>query len=157
MKSRKCLHIIIRETITPFNLLTATGMPPLKAINNLIHVIRRIQMVRQIQMVRFPTRSDRWLWRYLLVCTFVLSASTYRLCDAECCKHATPSSLIPCDSSRPADSNGPLPNSIRPLAIELLFTWYFSSPGRYLQIDRCSVLQACHSFEHYTIESLSSG
>jgi len=149
MKSRKCLHIIIRETITPFNLLTATGMPPLKAINSLRHVIR------QIQMVCFPTRSDRWLWSYRLVCTFVLRASTYRLCDAECYKHATPSGLIPCDPSRPAGSNGLLPMSIRLLAVELPSGLYFCSPGRYLQIVCCRVLRACHSFEPYTIESLS--
>jgi len=91
-----------------------------------------------------PILADLWLGRYYIF----EPADSYR--------HATASSLMPFDSSHPADSNGALPNSMRPLARELSFTWYFSSPGRYLQIVRWCVLQACHSFGPSTIESLSS-
>ena len=69
-----------------------------------------------------PTLADLWLGRYYIF----EPADSYR--------HATASSLIPFDSPRPADSNGPLPNSIRPLAVELSSTLYFCSPGKYLQI-----------------------
>jgi len=93
--------------------LTATGMPPLRA---LYHSIR---LVRRIQMVRFLTRSDRWLWSYLLVCTFVHRAGTFRLFAAECYKRATASSLIPLNSSRRAESNELSPGSGAPLAGEL--------------------------------------
>ena len=88
------------------SLLTATGMPPLRALHH------SILLLRQIQMVCFPTRSDCWLWNYHLLCTCVHRAGTFRLFPAECYKHATPSSLIPFDSSSPADSNGSLPNPI---------------------------------------------
>jgi len=94
-------------------LLTATGMPPPRA---LYHSIR---LVRRIQMVRFTTRSDRWWWSYLLVCTFVHRASTYRLFAAECYKHATASSLIPWNSSCRAESNELSPGTGVPLAGEL--------------------------------------
>jgi len=96
-------------------------MPPPQA---LCHSIR---LIRRIQMVHFPTQSDRWLGSYQLLCTFVLRERTYRLCDAECSKHATASGLIPFDSSRPTDSNGVLPDSIRVLAVELPSGLYFWS------------------------------
>jgi len=93
--------------------MTATGMPPPRA---LYHSIR---LVRRIQTVRFTTRSDGWWWSYLLVCTFVHRASTYRLFAAECYKHATASSLIPLNSSCRAESNELSPGSGAPLAGEL--------------------------------------
>ena len=89
-------------------------MPPPRA---LYHSIR---LVRQIQIVRFPTRSDRWWWSYLIVCTFVPRASTCRLFAAEGYKHATASSLIPLNSARRAESNELSPESGAPLAGELL-------------------------------------
>jgi len=88
-------------------------MPPLRA---LYHSIR---LVRRIQMVSLPTRSDRWLWSYLLVCTLVPRACNFRLFAAECYKHATGSSLIQLNSSRQAESNKLSPGSGGPLAGEL--------------------------------------
>ena len=73
-------------------------------------------------MSYLPTLVDIWLGSYYIF----EPADSYR--------HATGSSLIPFDSSRPADSHGTLPNSIRPLAVELSLSLYFCSPGRYLQI-----------------------
>jgi len=70
-------------------------------------------------MVRFPTRFDRWRGSYLLVCTFVPRASTFRLFSAEGYKHATASGLISLDSSRRAGSNELPPGSGAPLAGEL--------------------------------------
>ena len=70
-------------------------------------------------MVRFPTRSDRWWWSYLLVSTFVSQASTFRLFAAECYKHAIASWLIPLNSSRRAESNGLSPGSGARLAGKL--------------------------------------
>jgi len=93
--------------------MTATGMPPPRA---LYHSIR---LVRRIRMVRFPTRSDRWLWSYHSLSTLVLRAGTYRLSDAVIYKHATASSLIPLNSSRRAESNELSPDSGGPLAEEL--------------------------------------
>ena len=93
--------------------MTATGMPPPRA---LYHSIR---LVRRIQMVRFPTRSDRWWWSYHLVCTLVPRASTFRLFAVEGYKHATASGLIPLNSSHQAESNEPSPGSGAPLAGEL--------------------------------------
>ena len=94
-------------------LLTATGMPPPRA---LYHSIR---LVRRIRMVHVTTRSDRWWWSYLLVCTFDHRASTYRLFAAECYKHATPASRIPLNSSCRAQSNELSPGTGIPLAGEL--------------------------------------
>jgi len=88
-------------------------MPPPRALYHSICLVRRIQMVR------FTTRSDRWWWSYLLVCTFVHRASTYRLFAAECYKHATALSLIPLSSSCRAESNGLSPGSGAPLDGEL--------------------------------------
>ena len=76
---------------------------------------------------------------------------------ADSYREATARGLIPFDSSRPADSNGPLLNSIRPLVVKLPSGLYFCSTGRYIQIVSCGVLQACHRFEPYTIRFLSSG
>ena len=75
------------------SLLTATGMPQLRSFTHWIRLVRRIQMVR------FPTRSHCWWCSYLLVCTFVPRASTFRLFTAEYYKHGTASSLIPLNSS----------------------------------------------------------
>jgi len=125
-------------------LLTATGMPPLRA---LYHSIR---LVSRIRMVCFQSRSDRWLGSYLLVCTCVHRAGTYRLFDAECYKHATASSLILFDSSRQADSNGPLADSIRHLAEELSSTLYCCFPDIYLQSLFCHRLQAYSRSVPYT-------
>ena len=94
-------------------LLTATGMPPPRA---LYHSIR---LVQRIQMVSLPTRSDRWSWSYLLVCTFVPRESTFRLFPAEGYKHARASSLIPLNSSHRAESNELSPGSGAPMAGEL--------------------------------------
>ena len=132
-------------------LLRATGMPPLRALYHSIHI------VCQIQMVRIPTRSDGWLWSYLLVCTLVPWAGNFRLFAAECYKHATASSLIPFDSPRPPDSNGALSDQIHLLAIELPSSLYFCSPGKFLQIVCYRGLQPCHRFEPYTIRFVSSG
>ena len=100
--------------LSPFlTLLTATGMPPPRA---LYHSIR---LVRRIQMVRFPTRSDRWLSSYHPLCTFVHRAGTFRLFLAECYKHATASSLIPLNSTRQAESNELSPDPGGPLTGEL--------------------------------------
>jgi len=98
---------------------SATSMPLPRALCHLIRLIHRVQMVH------FPTQSDRWLWSYQLLGTFVLRESTYRLCDAECYKHATASGLLPFNPSRPTDSNGALPDSIRLLAVELPAGLYF--------------------------------
>ena len=45
-------------------------------------------------------------------------------------RHGTDSSLIPLDSYRPPDPNGVLPDSIRPLVVELPSSLYSGSPGR---------------------------
>ena len=125
--------------LSPFGtLLTATGRPPPRALYHSIHLVRRILIVRS------PALADPRLMSY------------HSFSPADSYRHATASSLIPFDSSRPADSNGVLPNSIRRLAVELSSTLYLCSPGRYLQIVTCRVLQACHSFEPYTIEFQSS-
>jgi len=72
-----------------------------------------------------------------------LTADSYR--DATALSH------IPFDSSRSPDSNGTLADSIRLMAVVLPSSLYFYSAGRYLQIVCCSVLQACHRFEPYTL------
>ena len=76
---------------------------------------------------------------------------------ADSYREATAWGLIRFDSSGPADSNGPLPNSIRWLVLELFSGLYFCSPGRYIQIVSCRVVQARHSFEPYTIGLSSPG
>ena len=45
-------------------------------------------------------------------------------------RHATAASHIPFDSSQRADSNGVLPDSIRPLTVEISFILYV--PGHFL-------------------------
>ena len=124
--------------ITFLNLLTATGMPPPRA---LYHSIR---LVRRIQMVSFPTRSDRWLWGYHLLCTFVFRAGTFRFIPAECYKQATASSFIPLNSPRRAESNKLSPNPGGRLAKELSFSLTFSFPGimMYLPCVFCYMLLA---------------
>jgi len=69
-------------------------------------------------MSYLPTLADLWLGRY------------YIFEPADSYTHATASGLIPFDSSRPADSNDPLPNPIRLLAVELSSTLYFCSPRK---------------------------
>ena len=91
----------------------SASIRPLQAIHHLIRLVWRIQMVH------FPTQSERWLWSYHLLCTFVLRASPYRLFAAECYKHATTSSLTSLNSSRRAESNELSPRSGAPLAGEL--------------------------------------
>jgi len=73
-------------------------------------------------MSNLPTLADSWLRSYHL------------FEPADCYKYATATSLIPFDSSHPADPNGPPPDPIRPLAVELSLNLYFCSRGRYLQI-----------------------
>ena len=82
-------------------LLTATGMPPPRALYHSIHLVRRILMVRSLGL------ADPWLMSY------------HSFSPDDRYRHATASSLIPFDSSRPADSNGPLPGPGGPLADEL--------------------------------------
>ena len=53
------------------------------------------------------TLADAWFVRY----PSFSSAESY--------SYATATSLIPIDSARPADSNEPLADSIRPLVVEL--------------------------------------
>ena len=73
-------------------------------------------------MSYLPTLSHDWLGSYPLFDP----TDRYR--------YATHSNLIPFTSSRPADSNGTLPNSFQPLAVEISSSLYFYSPGKYLQI-----------------------
>ena len=89
-------------------------------------------------MVRSPGRADPWLMSY------------HSFSPDECYRHATASSLTLFDSPRPADSNGLLPESIRPLAVELDSSLSFRSPGRYLEIAFCRELQVSHQFEPYS-------
>ena len=88
-------------------------MPPPRALYHSIGLIRRIQMVR------FPTRSDRWWWSYLLVCTFFPLAGIYRLFDVGCYMNVIASSFIPLNFSRRAESNELSPRSVTPQAGEI--------------------------------------
>ena len=65
-----------------------------------------------------PTLADACQVSY----PFFKSTDTYR--------HATAASHIPFDSSQKADSNGVLPDSIRPLAVEIPFILFV--PGHFL-------------------------
>jgi len=112
--------------------MTATGMPPPRALYHSIRPVRRILMVRS------PALADPWLMSY------------HSFSSDDSYKHATTSSLIPFDSSRPADSNGPLADSIRHLAEELSFTLYSCFPGIYLQSLFCHRLQAYSRSVPYT-------
>ena len=86
---------------TDFSLLTATGGLQLRAIYHSIRLVRRILM-RPLR-----TLADAWLVRYpSFSCTKSYS-------------HATATSHTPIDSSRPADSNETLADSIRPLVVKL--------------------------------------
>jgi len=91
-------------------------MPQLRALYH------SILLVELNLMSYLPTLADHWLRSYHL------------FEPADCYRYATASGLIPFDSSRLADSNGPPPDQIRPLAVELSSSLYFCSPGRYLQI-----------------------
>ena len=128
-------------------LLMATDMPLLGALYH------SIPLVRQIQMVHFSTLSAYWPWSYLQLCTFVPQTSIFRLFAAEVYKHATTSSLIPFDSSRPLDSNSILLDSIHLLAVELPSSLYFCSPGWYHQIVCSRGLKACQHFEFIPFNS----
>jgi len=80
-----------------------------------------------------------------------LSLASYHLFEpADSYRHATGSSLILFDSSRPADSNGPLADSIPHLAEELSSTLYSCFPGIYLQSLFCYRLQAYSRSVPYT-------
>jgi len=117
------------ELSPSLTLLTATGMPPPRALYHSIRLVRRVLMVRS------PALADPWLMSY------------HSFSPDNSYRHATASSPIPFDLSCPAEPNGPLPESIGPLAMELPSGLYFCSPGRYLQIVCCRELQACHWFE----------
>ena len=86
-------------------------MPPLQAIYHSIRLSERIPIRVS------PTLADACLASY----NSFQSTDSYR--------HATASSPIPCDSSRRVDSNELLPDSIRPLAIELSLSLRMSFPG----------------------------
>jgi len=131
---RKLPEFVDRLILSTHN----TSMPQLRALYHWI------PLVELSQMSYLPTVADLWLRSY------------HPFEPADCYRYATASGLIPFDSSRLADSNGPPPDLIRRLAVELSSSLYFCSQGRYLQIVWCRVLQACHSFEPYTIEFLSS-
>ena len=95
---------------TNFSIETATGGPQPRAIYHLIPLVRRILMrpLRTLvdpRLVRYPSFSSTESYSY-----------------------ATATSHIPIDSSRPADSNETLADSIRPLVVELPQP-LVSSPG----------------------------
>ena len=69
---------------------------------------------------------------------------------------AIPSNHTPFNSPRWADSNELCADLIRPLGQKLPTLLYICSPGRYLQIVGCGLLQACKDFEPYTIRFLST-
>ena len=87
---------------TEFSLVTATGVPPPRALYHSIHLVRRILM-RPLQ-----TLADSWLVCY----PSFPSTESY--------SHYPAMSHIPFDSSCPPDSNETLEDSIRPLVVELL-------------------------------------
>ena len=95
---------------TEFSLVTATGVPPPRAIYHSIRLIRWILM-RPLQ-----TLADTWLVPY----SSFSSTESY--------SHAPTMSHIPFDSSYPPDSNETLADSIRPLVVELP-PLLVSSPG----------------------------
>jgi len=80
-------------------------------------------------MVCFPSRSDRWLWSYLLVCTFVHWAGIFRLFAAESYKHATGLSLIPLYFSCSPDSNGLVPGSFATAVCRVFLKFFVLFPG----------------------------
>ena len=81
-------------------------MLPLRAIYHSIRLSERIPMRVS------PTLADASLTSY----------HSFKPTDSH--RHATGSSYIPFDSSQRADSNGVLPDSIRPLAVEIPFILY---------------------------------
>ena len=86
---------------TDFILVTATGVLQPRAIYHSNRLLHRILM----RSVR--TLADAWLVRYL------------SFSSTGCYSHAPAMSNIPIESSRPADSNETLADSIRRLAVEL--------------------------------------
>ena len=124
--------------IALFHLLTAADMPAPRALHHSIRLSERIPM-RYL-----PTRSDRWLWSCPPSWLWLSRHLPPRLRATEGYSHATASSLIPFDSSQPADSSGPSPDPIRPLAVEL-------SP-----FFTCWQLQICQRLEPYTIRFTSA-
>ena len=115
-------------------LLGATGM---RTLRGLYH---SIPLGERTPMRPFPTPADICPLRYL------------PLHPADLYSHADTSKPIPFDSPRPADSNGPCPNAVRPLVEWLCLPLYLSSPGKHFSIVGYWVLQACERFEAYTIQ-----
>ena len=74
-----------------------------------------------------PTLADACLVRY----------PSFRSTDSY--RHATTANHIPFDSSQQADSNGGLPDSIRPLAVKIPFILYV--PGHFL-LPECWLMRA---------------
>ena len=75
-----------------------------------IHYSNRFS--EQIPMRVSPTLAE----------AFLVSYPSFRSTDSH--RHATGSSYIPFDSSRRVDSNGVLPDLIRPLGVEIPFILY---------------------------------
>jgi len=119
-------------------LLGATGM---RTLRGLYHSIR---LGERTPMRPFPTLADICPLRYL------------PLHPADLYSHADTSKPISFDSPRPADSNGPCPDAVRPQVEWLCILLYLSSPGGYFQIVGYWVLQACGLFGAYTIRFRST-
>ena len=104
------------QNYTYIELQSPTVMPPLRAIYHSIRLSERIPMRVS------PTLADACLVSY----HSFQSTDSYR--------HATASSHIPFDSSQRADSNGALPDPMRPLAVEIPLILYVS---RYFLLSEC--------------------
>ena len=116
------------EVSALFTLRTSIAM---RTLRNLYH---STPLGERTPMRRFPTLAD--------ICLFH---------PADPYSHADASKPILFDSPRPADSNAPCPDAVRPLAKWLYILLYLSSPGKYFPIVGYWVLQACGRFEAYTI------
>ena len=116
----------------------ARTMPPLRALYHSIHLSERISMRPP------PTIADAWLEIY----PSFFSADSYR--------YATTLWPIPFDSSRPADSDKVLPDSIRLLVVELTSFLTFSAQVPPTQNFAYRELQCCYHFEPYTIQFVSA-
>ena len=81
-------------------------------------IYHSIRLSERILMRVSPTLADAGLASY----------HSFKPTDSH--RHATGSSYIPFNSSQRADSNGMLPDSIRPLAVEISFILYV--PGHFL-------------------------
>ena len=80
-------------------------------------------------MVCLPSRSDRWLWSYILVCPFVLRAGIFRLFPAESYKYPTGLSPIPLSLSCSPDSNGLVPGPLPMAVCRVFFMFLVLFPG----------------------------